>query len=339
MPLMTDFFSIMRQLSVDNLRDAALEPPAIMVVGEERARDQVTQRLFGPEAQPYIRGVTEVPVRTKDETPVDLIVLVWDGQNETMLKQAGPAARAQGVPTVVVRMVDAPFPESMLAPGPITRVPVDDTRGDEWRRTIRTVLAEMDEERLLAVGRHFPVLRSTVADGLVRGTSVANAQFATMSNLPAVVPIIGNIIGATADFLVLTKNQMLLIFKLAAVYGRDIDDRKRVYVEMAPVVGAGFVWRTVARQLAALAPGLIGALPKIAIAYSGTYVVGRSAQFYYEEGHAPTREDLEAFYQQAAGWLRRFRKQRSQEDQTARSDEENFSARMVSEPLPSATVH
>ncbi len=42
-----------------------------------------------------------------------------------------------------------------------------------------------------------------------------------MSNLPAVIPVVGNIVTASADLFVLTKNQMLLVFKLAAARRGD----------------------------------------------------------------------------------------------------------------------
>lgn len=101
----------------------------------------------------------------------------------------------------------------------------------------------------------------------------------------------------------LTKNQLLLLYKLAALYGRDVDERRQVYLEMAPVVGAALVWRTVARQLVALVPSFLGAVPKIAIAYSGTVVVGRAAQYYYEEGRRPTRAEWDRLYRQAVDRL------------------------------------
>jgi uncharacterized protein (DUF697 family) len=78
---------------------------------------------------------------------------------------------------------------------------------------------------------------------------------------------------------------------------------------MIPVVGAGFFWRTVAREAAALMPLMAGAVPKVAIAYTGTMAIGRAADFYYSTGRKPSREQMKRFYQQAAeslgrrGWL------------------------------------
>ena len=64
---------------------------------------------------------------------------------------------------------------------------------------------------------------------------------------------------------------------------------------MLPVVGAGLVWRTVAREAATMMPFASGAVPKLAIAYGGTMAVGRAADFYYRTGMKPSRTQLEEF--------------------------------------------
>jgi len=44
-----------------------------------------------------------------------------------------------------------------------------------------------------------------------------------------------------------------------------------------------------------LAPAPISALPKAAIAYGGTYLVGQAARYYYERGDQPPPEILRSF--------------------------------------------
>ena len=51
-----------------------------------------------------------------------------------------------------------------------------------------------------------------------------------------------------------------------------------------------FLWRTTARALVGLLPSLLGLLPKTLVAYSGTYVVGQMARYYYRYGHKPPPE-------------------------------------------------
>jgi uncharacterized protein (DUF697 family) len=129
-----------------------------------------------------------------------------------------------------------------------------------------------------------------VAEHLIRDTSRVNAQFAALSSLPANLPLVGGLVGDMADMLVLTKNQVLLLFKLAGLYGRDLRLGRKLLVEIGPVVGGAFVWRSTARALVGLLPSLLGLVPKTLVAYTGTYVVGQSARYYYRFGHRPPPE-------------------------------------------------
>jgi hypothetical protein len=74
--------------------------------------------------------------------------------------------------------------------------------------------------------------------------------------------------------------------------------------EVLPVVGAGLVWRTVARQATTWLPFAAGTIPKLFIAYVGTVAVGRAAEFYYRTGMKPTRSQMDQFVLQAAEMLR-----------------------------------
>ena len=65
------------------------------------------------------------------------------------------------------------------------------------------------------------------------------------------------IVSAGADLVVLTKNQVMMSYKLAAANDRDLEDHAGVLRELVPVVGAGFVWRTVAREATSFLPFLM----------------------------------------------------------------------------------
>ena len=117
-----------------------------------------------------------------------------------------------------------------------------------------------------------------------------NAQFAALSSLPANLPLIGGLVGDVADVLVLTKNQLLLLFKLAGLYGRDLELGRQLIVEVLPVVGGAFVWRSAARALVGLLPPLLGVVPKTIVAFTGTYIVGETARYYFRFGRKPPPE-------------------------------------------------
>jgi uncharacterized protein (DUF697 family) len=157
----------------------------------------------------------------------------------------------------------------------------------------------------LVLARNFPAFREAVAERLIHEVSRVNAEFAILSTLPHTFPLppAWFPIMAGTNLFMLTKNQALLICRLAAAYGMDLDPKQRI-PEVVPVVGSAFGWRAVARSLAGLLPGGVGAVINGTVAYSGTYVVGKAAQQYYREGHRPSREQMRVLYEEAAARAR-----------------------------------
>lgn len=297
--VLTDFVSVMRELSLDGIREEAMLPPSLLVVGDASTRERIARDLFGAGASPYISFADAVP--TMAGARFDAVAVIASGKSGSDLRRAIAETQGQGWPAVVLNPSTAAIPDEATLAEAVIPMPAGSVA--DWRGARERILDVVDENRWPALGRWVPELRPAVAAALIQATSRANAQFALLSNLPAFIPLVGNLVGATADFIILTKNQMLLLYKLAAVYGRDVDQRRQILMEMVPVVGAGLVWRTVARELVALLPALLGAVPKVMVAYAGTYTVGRAAQYYYEEGRRPTRADWDRFYRQAvARW-------------------------------------
>lgn len=179
--------------------------------------------------------------------------------------------------------------------------PNDQTEVDS--RIAELVLRSLPS-RLMVVARSIESTRARAAKSLVLETSRVNGEFALLSNLPANIPVLGTILSAGADFVLLTKNQAMMVLKLAAIYGRPMDDRWRLAAEIAPVVGAAFGWRTISRLLVGTLPTPVAALPKTAIAYAGTYVIGQMAQYYYQHGRRPSRATTRRFAEEAAAQWR-----------------------------------
>jgi uncharacterized protein (DUF697 family) len=180
------------------------------------------------------------------------------------------------------------------------------TGDDEARDQLFKVLVASAPDVILSAGRRHPLLREPVAEHLIRDTSRVNAQFAAISSLPATLPFIGGLVGDMADVLVLTKNQVLLLFKLAGLYGRDLQLGRQLIVELAPVIGGAFVWRSTARALVGLLPGPLGLLPKTLVAYTGTYVVGQMARYYYHYGRKPPPDMVRDLRSEGARLARRI---------------------------------
>jgi len=161
-------------------------------------------------------------------------------------------------------------------------------------------IVQAHPELRLSLARHVPAFRPAVVTQLINEASKENAKLALLSALPGVIPLTDFLLPATAlgDMLLLTKNQGLLLLSIAAAYGREVDLRARTR-ELLLVVGSAFGWRTAARQLIGLVPGGIGLVVKGAVAYAGTYTVGRAAAVYYSTGHTLSGPRLQQLYKDA----------------------------------------
>ena len=129
----------------------------------------------------------------------------------------------------------------------------------------------------LALGRSFPPLREPLAQELIRAVAARNAAVAAVSALPEVIPTPLSILLALgemgSDTVLITANQMLLAFELAALCGAEVGWRAQSR-SLAAVAAGGLGWRTLAREIVGLIPAGVGLAAKAGIAYSGTVAVG-----------------------------------------------------------------
>ena len=155
---------------------------------------------------------------------------------------------------------------------------------------------DMLAERHLSLARHYPLFRLDIARKLVNDTSAANASYALTTGLGELVPAL-DIPFTVADVVILTKNQALMVYKLGLALGLSTRWQDHV-AELGGVVGAGFMWRQIARELIGLIPGW-GILPKVAVAYSGTYAVGAAILRWYQTGRQMSGDNMREMYAEA----------------------------------------
>lgn len=149
----------------------------------------------------------------------------------------------------------------------------------------------------VALARRFPLFREAAVEHLMRETSRVNAKIAMLSAIPSVFPPAGVLLPSTAvaDIVLLTKNQIMLLLKIAAALGLSYHANERLR-EIVPVVAGAMGWRSLARELVGMAPGGVGVVVKGAIAYAGTYVVGRGAYWFWTRGERLSRQQREQLY-------------------------------------------
>lgn len=191
--------------------------------------------------------------------------LVWIGPpDETELRAA---ARAR-IPIVAVTDTDTvPY---VLATD-LVRVPPG--QGFPLDEIAAAVARRLGEDGTSLAAR-LPVLRGAVCDELIRSFSKRNAIVSAAVFIPGV------------DLPVLTLNQARLVLRIALAYGQEIDNSRAI--ELLGVVGAGFGFRAVARELLDFVP-VAGWAVKGAIAYGGTKAIGEAAVRYFEERSVRSR--------------------------------------------------
>lgn len=304
-----------REINPEEIRADIERPFSIALVGADGSgRKTLAHSLFGsdPSASGHelvLGGVAPGAVGAIGRPDLALLVVDASRPDWSAERRAAHELAARATPLFLIathadllpvaeqarRALLAQFPDH---PPELTAV-VDPRDGLATRLRLVPAILKTAPNLRLALAQRFPPLRRAVAEDLVREASRVNAQFALMSSLPAMIPLLGGVVGNMADVLVLTKNQAVLVFKLAGIYGRNVENRWEVLREIAPVVGSGFLWRSFARSAVGLFPPMVSALPKATIAYVGTYVVGEAARYYYERGEKPTAETLREIGRQA----------------------------------------
>ncbi len=159
------------------------------------------------------------------------------------------------------------------------------------------------EDLAVPLARTLEPFRRPVARHIIGKISRENALFAMATALPDIVPLLSLPWAAgefASDTAVLTANQIRMAFLLGAANDRDIGYREQRN-EIGSIVAGAFGWRALARELSGHIPLGGGLIPKAAIAYAGTRVVGLSLDRYYRIGYGYTREERKAAYERALG--------------------------------------
>jgi uncharacterized protein (DUF697 family) len=270
-----EVLSFLRGMSFDEINQQVKNPARLIFISADPQAADLLEQLAGVRAMPTAEIVDpqRIPQRLVD---YDLILVHEPVSNEAFVvarKRAG--AR-------VDRVFD-----------------VGSTDEPNWDSILRARIADSLGFESVPIAAWYPAFKDAAAIAVINETSRDNAQFALISNVPSLVPIVGSIASAGADMIVLTKNQAQMAIRLAAIYGRQIDDRGALFRDIAPVIGSGFIWRTLAREGASFLPFAAGTIPKVLVAFAGTFTTGKALETYFKFGKKPSKEQLKGYYQQA----------------------------------------
>lgn len=282
------FMNVVKDIDFEEVRDRAERVPRMLVLATslELAEDATT-KLFGTIDREGISIEAWDDRPALDSTRYD-VVMVYDPHGEGLFDRVRKATGSRRDSANIFFLAK------------------EISDGDDPANALRAEVMDTLPDLAPAFGRHFQEWQPAAVRAIIEQTARANAQFALVSNIPAVVPILGGLISASADLIVLTKNQIMMAYKIAAAHDRALDDQMAIVRELTPVVGAGFLWRTAAREAASFIPLAAGTIPKVAIAFVGTTTVGKAADYYYRYGKKPSRGQFAQFKEQAQDLMKRL---------------------------------
>ena len=268
-------------------------------------------------------------VRKQAEKPVSFGLVAADGRGyaelEDFLAPASVGERREELMNHVHRAGDPGAPEHVdvvLFEHGIEAYPGAYTFDrDNPRDTIARIVKDHSDFALSLAAR-YPAFRKPVVEDIIRSVAGENALFAVATALPDVIPSFVELPWAFGEFAsdtaFLTGNQLRMAFQIAAAYHSELGFTQQKG-EVLSIVAGAFGWRAIARELVGKIPLGGGLIPKGAIAWAGTYVVGKSLEYYYEMNHRyprglrrkAYREALEAGKQVAGSVVEKLRPQKA----------------------------
>ena len=312
------------EIDIGSMREDAQLTPRLAVIG---ARDRTTLLEAALQHGPRTEGQTLTalasyrlpldPATLNNLAQYDLRILLLDNPSE-LTDEDVQALTTQAVPLFVI--IDRPGDDAIVVEPEVSTADhvtvvsalLDDTKAVQ--KTLLPALANALPDGEVALARAYPGLRPTVVQHMIQRTSMTNAMYAAGTGVAEMVPGLG-IPFAVADIIILTKNQLVMAYKIGLSLG-ETGEFREVIPKMAGVVGAGFMWRQVARELVAFLP--LGVVLKTAIAYAGTYATGQAVYQWYVTGEKLDRKELRRIFNdalergkaEAAGIVARARRQK-----------------------------
>ena len=172
---------------------------------------------------------------------------------------------------------------------------------DDPGRTVEEIVKARDDLGL-ALARNFYPFRKPVVDRIVTSVARENAIFAVASALPNVVPSFLELPWAIGEFAsdtaFITMNQVRMAFLVAAASDKQVGYDKQL-AELLSIAAGAFGWRALARELVGFIPLGGGLIPKGAIAFAATYVLGKGLEHFHGVGYGYTRAQRHDAYQVA----------------------------------------
>lgn len=294
-------WNLICELDLGDIRERAEAPFALVVAGEAEEAREVAGLVARAPGQPGVHPwVTVLPLPLSPHplppAPGDTAtwaIVVASGAEPTADEREAARRLADAGARVVALVrsdaavdahgADAPRDGEAARVVLPARVPAADLR-----RALAHALVEVESapDAAVALARRLPPLREPIVRLLVEEVAQANAWYAVTTGAAEVIPGV-NVPLVVADVVVMTKNQLILAYRIALAAGKSGAARD-VLGELFGVIGGGLLLRQAARTLVGLVP-VVGLVPKVAVAYAGTRLIGSAAWLWASEGRALPR--------------------------------------------------
>jgi uncharacterized protein (DUF697 family) len=283
---------VISDVDLEGIRRSANERFEIWTIADDDADAAAARELLGGSSppHPWLRVVPPASLEPPlTALPLVAVLVTRALDLSPTLAAARNALRAQAVPVVVVMVGQTGPNASTPRTGEDARVAVTALDHSAIAPLASTLLSRFDDDRRLALARQLPPLRASYFQTITQEVAHANASFALTTGLAESVPVLTAPLNL-GDIVVLTKNQLLLGYRIALAAGREGEPRK-LLGEIVGVLGGGVLFRQIAREMVGLIP--IAGIPlKVAVAYSGTWAIGRAVALWVTEGRAVTAETI-----------------------------------------------
>ena len=297
-------FKLLREVDLNAIRRQAESPFHLAVMGERGAgKSTLIKHLLtglGTQAEGAVPPVSEYGLEGQmpaGTCTLALLVTGTPGDDAARVREVFRPLLRDRVPVIVCY-------NQQCRPQDGAIVPVEDWQGAQ------TVVADFTDRGALTgvlvpamlracpgievqLARNLPMLRQAACRKLIDDACLVNSTYSLATGL-AEINVFLDFPLNMADIVVLTKNQALMAYKISLAMGLT-GDWKETIPKMTAVVGSAFLWRQVARLLVGLIPAY-GIVPKIAVAYAGTYTVGQAIYQWCANGEKLRTEHLRALY-------------------------------------------
>jgi uncharacterized protein (DUF697 family) len=239
--------------------DTAAEPPPLLLAGEA---DDVVRLLdaLARGGDPSLLRVVHAGDLESEHVRGAALVLVVRGAATPGEERVLAAAERREIALVCLAL-DRP-PGYVLPYVRATDVVSASAVSEVSAAAVARRVALASGEGAWALARGLPILRRPVAEALVHRFARQNGLIGAAVFVPG------------ADLPALTLNQLRMVMRIGAAYGRELDGASRAV--LGGVVLSGFGLRALARESVRLLP-LPGFLVKAAIAGGATWLLGNAA--------------------------------------------------------------